>query len=319
MKAVVFYENGSPDVLKLVEIVKPTPADDEVLIKVCAASVNPLDWRVMRGGPFLLRILARGPKMKQPGVDVAGVVEAVGKSVTRFKVGDAVFGSCKGSFAEYTHAQESKLARKPENVTFEDAASLPVAGLTALQGLRDNGRIQPGQEVLINGASGGVGTFAVQIAKSFGAEVTGVCGTRNVEFVKSLGADRVIDYTREDFTETSERYDILFDNMGNHPLLAYRRILKPKGRCVIVGGPKSMWPILGHALQAVVLSWFVSQKLGMMLAKVNSEDLAKLGELMQSGKVKAVIDRRYSLSEVPQAMAYAEEGHTRGKVVISVS
>ncbi len=316
MRAIVYEGSGSPDILKLVEIDKPAPGDNEVLIKVCAASVNPLDWRMMRGGPVILRLLDRGPKQKRPGVDVAGVVEAVGKSVTRFKPGDAVFGAAKGAFAEYACAEESKLAVKPEGLGFEDAAAIPIAGLTALQALRDNGRIQAGDKVLINGAAGGVGTFAVQIAKAFGAEVTGVCSARNLEFVKSLGADRVIDYTREDFTQTSERYDILFDNQGNHSLSAYRRILKPKGRCVIVGGPKNMWAILRRALHAMALSWFVSEKLGMMLAKVKSDDLARIAELMQAAKVNAVIDRRYSLSEVPQAMAYGEEGHTRGKVVI---
>lgn len=318
MKAIVYYGNGSPDILKLVDLDMPTPADNEVLIKVRAASVNPLDWRMMRGGPAFLRLLDRGPKMKRPGVDVAGVVEAVGKSVTHFKPGDAVFGAAAGSFAEYACGEESKLAAKPESISFEDAACVPIAGLTALQALRDNGKIEAGNKVLINGAAGGVGIFAVQIAKLFGAEVTGVCSARNLELVKSLGADRVIDYTREDFTQTGERYDILFDNMGNHPLLTYRRILKPNGRCVIVGGPKSMWVILARALHAMVLSWFVSQKLGMMLAKMRSDDLARIAEMMQSGKVKAVIDRRFSLAEVPQAMAYGEEGHTRGKVVIVV-
>lgn len=319
MKAIVYEGNGAPDILRFVDLDKPTPADNEVLIKVCAAAVNPLDWRMMRGGPFILRLLDRGPKLKRPGVDVAGVVEAVGKNVARFKAGDAVFGCCKGSFAEYACAEESKLALKPENVSFEDAASIPIAGLTALQALRDNGKLQSGDKVVINGAAGGVGTFAVQIAKSFGAEVTGVCSARNLDFVKSLGADHVIDYTRDNFTQTSERYDILLDNMGNHSLSAYRHILKPKGRLVIVGGPKNIWLILARLVTAPVMSWFVSQKMGMMLAKVNADDLAAIGELMQSGKVKAVIDRRCRLSEVPQAMAYAEEGHVRGKVVITIA
>jgi len=319
VKAIIYEGNGSPDILQLVDLDKPDPADNEVLIKVCAAAVNPLDWRMMRGGPFVLRALDRGPKMKHPGVDVAGVVEAVGKNVTRFKPGDAVFGCGKGSFAEYACAEESKLALKPENVSFEDAASSPIAALTALQALRDNGKIQPGQKVLINGAAGGVGTFAVQIAKSFGAEVAAVCSSRNLEFVRSLGADHVIDYASENFTETPERYDILLDNMGNHSLSAYRRILKPNGRLVIVGGPKNVWLILARLVIAPVISLFVSQKMGMMLAKVKTDDLAIIGEMMRSGKVTAVIDRRYSLSDIPRAMAYAEEGHTRGKVVITVA
>ena len=286
MRAIVYYGNGSSDILKLVDLDKPTPADDEVLIKVQAASVNPLDWRMMRGGPAIFRLLDRGPKMKRPGVDVAGVVEAVGKNVTRFKPGDPVFGAAKGSFAEYACGEESKLAVKPESISFEEAASIPIAGLSALQGLRDHGKIGAGSKVLINGAAGGVGIFAVQIAKLFGAEVTGVCSTRNLDFVSSLGADRVIDYTRENFTQTSERYNILFDNMGNHPLRAYRRILKPKGRCVIVGGPKSMWVILERLARAAVLSCFVSQKLGMMLARMKSDDLARFAKMMESGKVK---------------------------------
>ena len=267
MKAVVYYKNGSPNVLNLVEIDKPTPADNEVLLKVRAASVNPLDWRTMRGGPFIFRLLDRSSKMKRPGVDVAGIVDAVGKNVTCFKSGDAVFGCCKGSFAEYACAEESKVALKPESVSFEQAASAPIAALTALQGLRDHGQIKPGQKVLINGAAGGVGTFSVQIAKSFGAEVTGVCSTRNVEMVRSLGADRVIDYSREDFTSSADRYDILLDNQGNHPLSECRRLLKPNGRCVIVGGPKNVWIILARGLQALVTSWFVHQKMGMFVAK----------------------------------------------------
>ena len=319
MKAIVYYDYGSPEVLKLVDLDKPVPADDEVLIKIHAASVNPLDWRMMSGSPFVLRLLSlRGPKIKRPGVDFAGQVEAVGKDVTRLKPGDAVFGACQGSFAEYACTKESKVAIKPENVSFEDAASAPIAALTALQALRDHGRVQAGQRVLINGAAGGVGTFAVQIAKSFGAEVIGVCSTRNVELVRSLGADRVTDYTREDFAKSGERYDILFDNMGNHSLSASRRVLKPHGRGVIVGGPKNIWIIFAHALQAVVFSWFVSQRFGMMMAKMNSEDLATIGDLIASGRVKPVIDRRYSLSEVPDAMRYSEEGHARGKVIITI-
>src|SRR5947209_15673844 len=238
MKAIVYRNYGSPDVLKCEAIEKPTAGDNEVLIKVRAASVNPYDWHFMRGTPYFLRILAglRKPKDKRLGVDVAGQVETVGRNVTQFKPGDEVFGVSRGAFAEYARASESKLARKPENVTFEQAASVPIAGLTALQGLRDKGQIQPGQKVLINGAAGGVGTFAVQIAKSFGADVTGVCSTRNLGMVRSIGADHVIDYTKEDFTKSEQRYDVILDNVANHSLLECRRVLNPKGKYVLIGG-----------------------------------------------------------------------------------
>jgi len=329
MKAVVYYNYGSPDVLKCEEIENPTAGDNEVLIKVRAASVNPLDWHFMRGTPYFVRILAglRKPKVTRLGVDVAGQVEAVGRNVTQSKPGDEVFGACRGAFAEYACTSESALAMKPDNVTFEQAASVPIAALTAVQGLRlgglgDKGQIQPGQKVLINGAAGGVGTFAVQIAKSFGADVTGVCSTRNVDMVRSIGADRVIDYTQEDFTKSGQRYDLLFDCVGNHSLLACRRVLNPKGIYIPVGGEGGRWMIgpLARSITALVLSRFVSQKLvAFFLARLSKDgDLAILRELMKAGKVTPVIDKRYRLSEVPEAIRYLEEGHARGKVVITL-
>ena len=322
MKAVVYHNYGSPDVLKCEEIEKPTAGDNEVLIKVRAASVNPLDWHFMRGTPYVVRIMAGllKPKVTRLGVDVAGQVEAVGRNVTQFKPGDEVFGACRGAFAEYACTTESALVMKPDNVTFEQAASVQVAALTALQGLREKGRIQAGQKVLINGAAGGVGTFAVQIAKSFGAEVTGVCSTRNVDMVRSIGADRVIDYTQEDFTKTGQRYDLILDCVGNHSLLTCRRFLTPKGIHVGVGGPSGPWMIgpLARAITGPVLSWFVSQKFLTFMAKSNKEDLTIMRELMATGKVTPVIDRRYKLSEVPEAVRYLEEGHARGKVIITV-
>jgi len=323
MKAIVYHDYGSPDVLKCEEIDKPTPGDSEVLIRVRAASVNPADWHYMRGTPYFVRLQAglRRPKATRLGVDVAGQVETVGRNVTQLKPGDGVFGACRGAFAEYACAAESALVMKPDNVTFEQAASVPIAAVTALQGLRDKGRIQPGQKVLINGAAGGVGTFAVQIAKSFGAEVTGVCSTRNVDRVRSIGADQVIDYTQEDFTKTGQRYDIILDAVGNHSLLACRRALNPKGIYVAVGGPSGPWMIgpLARAITAPVLSRLVSQNLVMLLARLSKEgDLAILRDLMAAGKLIPVIDRTYPLSEVPEAIRYLEEGHARGKVVITL-
>jgi len=322
MKAIVYYNYGSPYVLKYEEIERPTPADDEVLIRVRAASVNPYDWHFMRGTPYFVRIVAglRKPKVTRLGVDVAGQVEAGGRNVTQFKPGDEVFGTCHGAFADYACTSESKLVTKPDNVTFEQAASVPIAALTALQGLRDKGQIQPGQKVLINGAAGGVGTFAVQIAKSFGADVTGVCSTRNVDMVRSIGADHVIDYTQEDFTKSGQHYDLILDSIGNHSLSACRRVLNPKGIYVMVGGPAGRWMIgaLARVLTALVWSRFVSQKLVMCFARPSRADLTVMQELMKAGKVIPVIDRRYKLSEVPEAIRYLEEGHARGKVVISV-
>jgi len=321
MKAIVYYNYGSPDVLKCEEIEKPTAGDNEVFIRVRAASVNPFDWHFMRGTPYMVRIQAglRKPKDKRLGVDVAGQVEAVGRNVTQFRPGDEVFGACRGAFAEYACASESALVMKPDNVTFEQAASAPVAAFTALQGLRDKGQIQPGQKVLINGAAGGVGTFAVQIAKWFGADVTGVCSTRNADMVRSIGADRVIDYTQEDFTKSGQRYDLFFDCVGNHSLLACRRVLNPKGIYIVVGGPDGRWlGPLARMIKTLVLSRFVSQNLVMFLARRSKEDLTIMHELMKAGKVTPVIDKRYKLSEVPEAIRYLEEGHARGKVVITL-
>jgi NADPH:quinone reductase-like Zn-dependent oxidoreductase len=322
MKAIVYYQYGSPDVLKCAEIAKPSPGDDEVLIRVRAASVNPYDYHFMRGTPYLVRIAAgvRKPKDKRLGTDVAGQVEAVGRNVTQIKPGDEVFGLCKGAFAQYACTPESKLGMKPENATFEQAAAVPIAAFTALQGLRDKGHIRPGHKVLINGAAGGVGTFAVQIAKSFGADVTGVCSTRNVDMVRSIGADRAIDYTRKDFTNGTQRYDLILDCIGNHSLSAFRRVLNPEGTYIIVGGPADRWMIgfLARLIKALVLSRFVSQKLVMVGAKSSKADLAVLHDLMKVGKVTPVIDRQYRLGEVPDAIRYLEEGHARGKVVITL-
>jgi NADPH:quinone reductase-like Zn-dependent oxidoreductase len=327
MKA-AYTRYGPPDVVEVNDLDKPVPMDNEVLIKVRAASVNPLDWKTMTAGPYIIRLLLglRKPKIKQLGVDVAGQVEAVGRNVTQFKPGDAVFGTCRGAFAEYActcqsaKLMKSALVMKPDNVTFEQAAAAPVAALTALQGLRDKGRIEPGQKVLINGAAGGVGTFAVQIAKSFGTDVTGVCSTRNVDMVRSIGADRVIDYTQEDFTRGEQRYDLLLDNVGNHSLSACRRVLNPKGKLIMVGAPNGVRVIdlLARLIGALVLSPFVSQKLITFIARSNEEDLTIVGELMATGKVTPIIDRRYSLSEVPEALRYLEEGHARGKVAITL-
>src|SRR5215469_11512263 len=272
MKAIVYHRYGSPDVLKCEEIEKPAVGDDEVLLRVRAASVNPADWHLMEGKPFLLRLSGLGllqPKDMRLGRDVAGQVEAVGKNITKFKPGDAVFGACPGAFAQYACASESSLAMKPDSVTFEQAGSVAIAALTALQGLRDKGKIQPGQKVLINGAAGGVGTFAVQIAKSFGADVTGVCSTRNVEMVRSIGADHVVDYTKEDFTKSADRYDVFLDNVGNHSLSECTRVLNPKGKYIIIGGPSGRWiDPLPRMMGVLLQSRFVSQEVGMFLAQL---------------------------------------------------
>jgi len=322
MKGVVYCDYGSPAVLKLEDVEKPVPTDSEVLVRVRAAAINPLDWHYMRGTPYIGRIAMglRKPKVTRLGVDFAGVVESVGRSVTQFKPGDEVFGGRTGALAEYVSVREDRsVVLKPSNVTFEQAAAVPVAAITALQGLRDQGKVEAGQKVLINGASGGVGTFAVQIAKSFGAEVTGVCSTRNVDMVRSIGADQVIDYTKEDFTKSAQRYDLIIDNVGNHSLSELRRVLKPKGKYIMIGGPAGRWiDPLPRALQALVWSRFVSQDMRMFVANLNQKDLATLRDLMQAGKVTPVIDRRYRLSEVQAAMRYLEAGHARGKVVITV-
>jgi len=322
MKAAVYRRYGPPDVVHIEDVQKPSPKDNEVLLKVRAASVNPLDAGLMKGKPHSFRLLfgLRKPRLTRPGVDVAGQVEAVGRNVTQFKPGDEVFGSCRGAFAEHACTQESKLVIKPANVTFEQAASVPVGALTALQGLREKAHIQARQKVLINSAAGGVGTFAVQIAKSFGADVSGVCSTRNVEMVRSIGADRVIDYTQEDFTKSGQRYDLILDCVGNHSLSACRRVLNPRGTYIAVGGPSGRWMIgpLARAITALALSRFVSQKLVMVLAKPSKGDLTIMRDLMEAGKVTPVIDKRYGLSEVPEAVRYLEAGHARGKVVVTV-
>lgn len=322
MKAAVHTRYGPPDVVQIADVERPTPNDDEVLIKVRAASLNPMDGHSIRGGGRIMTGLLK-PKNMRLGADVAGQVEAVGRNVTRFTPGDAVFGACRGALAEYASASESRLAMKPDNVTFEQAASVTVAGLTALQGLRDKGKIQRGQKVLINGASGGVGTFAVQIAKSFGADVTGVCSTKNVEMVRSIGADHVVDYTQENFTHAGQRYDLIFDNVSNHSFSARRRVLNSNGICIGVGiggagSHEGQWARLAGSLMALVGSWFVSQKFVVFVAKINNQDLTTLGEMMSAGKVTPVIDKCYRLSEIRDAIRYLETGHSRGKVVIAL-
>lgn len=325
MKAIVYCDYGLAN-LKLEDVEKPTPNDDQILVKVHAASVNPYDWHFVEGTPKIMRMMGVGlrkPKDTRLGVDFAGTVEAVGKNVTQFKPGDDVFGGKGGAFAEYVcRRAQGAVALKPANISFEQAASVNIAGITALQAIRDKGKVQAGQKILINGASGGVGTFAVQIAKLFGADVTGVCSTRNVDMVRSLGADHVIDYTKEDFTKGEQRYDVILDNVTNRSLLECRRVLTPKGKYVMIGGggPNEQGVIgpLANPIKAMLLSPFVSQEMGMMMADTNQKDLTVLADLMQSGKVKPVIDRTYKLSEVPEAIRYLEQGHARGKVVITL-
>jgi NADPH:quinone reductase-like Zn-dependent oxidoreductase len=317
MKAIVYTEYGSPDVLQFKDVEKPTPKDNEVLVKVHAASANPADWHLMRAEPFLAR-LENGllkPKNTKLGADVAGRVEAIGSNVTQLRVGDDVFGGMPlselGGFAEYVCAPEELLALKPAKMTFEQAAAVPLAAFTALQGLRDKGQIQSGQKALINGASGGVGTFAVQIAKSFGTEVTGVCSKHNLDMVRSIGADHVIDYTQQDFTQTGQRYDLIFDAVGNRSVSDYKRALSPNGICSVAG-----FTTLSRLFQVMLLG---GKKIGMMeTAKANKKDLASIKELLEADKVVPVIDRRYPLSETAEAIRYLEEGHAQGKVVIAV-
>ncbi len=323
MKAIVYCEYGSPDVLKFEDVEKPVPNDDQVLIKVRAASLNFIDPGAMRG-PWPLRLMfgLRKPEKTRLGNDVAGQVEAIGKNVTQFKPGDEVFGVGRPTIAEYACARERGLVIKPANVTFEQAGSVAWAGFTALQGLR-KGNIQPGQKVLINGATGGVGTFAVQIAKSFGAEVTAVCSTGKVDLVRSIGADHVIDYTKEDFTKGDQRYDVIFDNVNNHSFSDRRRVLTPNGICVVagIGGAglhPEAWGRIAGIFKADLLSRFVRQKFVRYGTTTNKEDLKLLSDLMQTGKLTPVIDRTYKLSETAEAMRYFEEGHARGKVVITV-
>ncbi len=320
MKAVVYTQYGPPDVLRLQEIAKPAPAEQEVLIKVHAASVNPLDFHHMRGH---VRVMTgvRAPKHKVLGCDIAGRVEAVGGGVKQFRPGDEVFGVrglAGGGFAEYVCAREDKLALKPANISFEEAAAVPIAAITALLGLRDKGRIQPGQKVLVDGASGGVGTFAVQIAKSFGTEVTAVCSTRNVETARSIGADHVIDYTREDFTQSGQRYDLILGANAYHSLFDYRRALTQDGIYVMAGGGTGVQAVLLPMLLGPLLSLIGRKKMCFFIAKVKKEDLDFLKDLLAAGKVVPVIDRRYPLSEAAKALGYLEEGHAQGKVVITV-
>jgi NADPH:quinone reductase-like Zn-dependent oxidoreductase len=321
VKAIVCRTYGSPEVLRLEDVAVPTPDADQVLLRVRAASLNPYDWHFMRGSPFMIRMLSglTKPKDTRVGVDVAGVVDAIGSRVTRFKPGDEVFGGCRGAFAEYACAAETALAMKPASVTFEQAAAVPVAGYTALQALRDHGRIERGQSVLVNGAAGGVGTFAVQFAKAFGAHVDGVCSTRNIDLVCALGADRAIDYTREDFTKSSERYDIVVDCHASGSLVAGVRVLAPGGRYVIVGAPGRgvmgpLWP----AVKALVLAPLMRRRLTMMMAKPNRDDLALIADWMEAGTVTPALDRRYRLDEASEAIRYLEQGHARGKVVLTV-
>jgi NADPH:quinone reductase-like Zn-dependent oxidoreductase len=324
MKAVVHCEYGGPEVLTLADVEKPVPTDNQVLVKVHAASLNPLDLTIR--GPLLIRPILgmRKPKDTRLGVDYAGTVEAVGKNVTQFKPGDEVFGFCRGSLAEYAVTFERALVMKPANVPFEQAASIPLAGLTALQGLRE-GKIQPGQKVLINGATGGVGTFAVQIAKSLGAEVTAVCSTRNVDLVRSIGADHVIDYTKEDYTKSDQHYDVIFDNVCNHSFFERRRVLTAKGICVLTGmggaGVKegqALGRIVGNLFIARGLSSFTDQKFAQYMTKVSNDDLIMLGDLVQARKVRPVIERICKLSDAPEAFRVFDQGHARGKIVITV-
>ena len=322
MKAIVYHQYGSPDVLQLQDMDKPVVRNDAVLVRIRAAAANPYDWHFMRGEPYFMRLFIglRTPKANGLGVDFAGQVEAVGKDVTQFHPGDEVFGVCNRAFAEYLCTPENELALKPTNLTFEQAAAVPLAAVTALQGLRDTGQLQPEQKVLIIGASGGVGTFAVQIAKVFGAHVTGVCSTRNLELVRSLGADHVIDYTQEDFTQSGQKYDLIFQLAGTRSPSHCRRALTSKGRLVLSSGDSDgRWigPI-DRLIKAAALSPFVSQTLSSLNTKRSKKDLPYLTELIEAGKVTPVIDRTHSLGEVPEALRYLEQGHARGKVVITV-
>jgi NADPH:quinone reductase-like Zn-dependent oxidoreductase len=321
MKAIVHERYGRPGVLELREVDKPAIEDDRVLVRVHASSVNPVEWYGVTG-PYFTRVGTglRRPKDTSVGGDLAGRVEAVGRDVKSFQPGDEVYGTSGGSWAEYASAREARLAPKPANLSFEEAAAVPVAALTALQALRDKGRVQPGQKVLINGASGGVGTFAVQIAKSFGAEVTGVCSTRNVEQARSLGADRVVDYTKEDFTKIGERHDLMIDIAGSRSFLACRRVLTPEATIVVVGGPmtyRGLGP-LPHIAGTILKSRGRSQTVTFFVAQITTEDLNSLRELLEAGKVTPVIDRKFPLSEAPEALTYLGKGHARGKVVITV-
>jgi len=321
VKAIVQVQYGSPDVLTLKDVDKPVVKDDQVLVRVNAAAINIADWHLLRGVPYAMR-LASGllkPKREIPGLDVVGEVEVTGENVEQFRPGDEVFGWCRGAFAEYACAAETNLLPKPANLTFEQAAAVGDSAFTALAAVRDQGKVQPGHTVLINGASGGVGTFAVQIAKALGANVTGVCGSRNVDMVRSIGADQVIDYAKEDFTQAGQRYDVMLDLVGSRSLSDCRRALTPRGTYVVVG-VKDMgrWFGLGRQTKALLLSPFVRQRMRVFVVRHNREDLAVLKELVEAGKVAPVIDRRYTLREVPEALRYQGEGHSQGKIVIAV-
>ena len=323
MQAIRYQCYGSPDVVEFAAVERPEPAAGQVLVKVRAASVNPLDWHYMRGSPYFMRLMSGigTPADTRLGVDFAGTVVAVGESVTRYQPGDEVFGGANGAFAEYVLVRESgAIALKPDNVSFEEAASVPIAAITALQALRDKGQLEAGQKVLINGASGGVGTFAVQIAKALGAEVTGVCSTRNVEMVRSIGADHVFDYKKENYTESERRYDLILDMVGNHSVRQNLGVLEPSGTLVVVGGGKGDWvePLKGP-LQVLLLSPFVDQEIALLLARLDPGDLAMLAEFMEKGEVKPVMDRRYTLEQVPEALRYSESGRARGKIIITVN
>lgn len=323
MKAIVCTQYGPPDLLQFKEVATPVPKDNEVLIKLYAAAVNPLDWRLLRADPVFIRLFfgLLKPKFEIPGSDISGRVEAVGKNVTQFRPGDEVFGAkgfAGGGFAEYVCAVEDALALKPTNISFEEAAAVPVAAITALLGLRDKGGIQPGQKVVIDGASGGVGTFAIQIARSFGAEVTAVCSTRNLDIARSIGADHVIDYTREDFTRNGQRYDLIMAANARHSVFAYRRALSPDGICVKAGGKPTLQGILQDLLIAPLLSMVAGKKTCSFIAKLDKKDLVFLAGLLETGKVAPVIDRRYPLSDTAQALRYLEEGHAQGKVIIVI-
>ena len=322
MKAVTYRCYGPADVLEYGDVAKPEPKANEVLVKVRAAGVNPLDWHYMRGTPYIMRLGSGigNPKDTRLGVDFAGKVEAVGADVSRFKVGDEVFGGASGAYAEYLAIAEDRgLALKPSNVSFEQAAAVPIAALTALQALRDKGKLQPGEKVLINGASGGVGTFAVQIAKSMGADVSGVCSTRNVEMVRSIGADHVFDYKKENYTESDNEFDLIVDMVGNHSLSANRSVLPADGRLVMVGGSKGDWlgPLM-RPIGAMLQGPFVDQELVTLLARIRQSDLELIAEMMQSGAVTPVLDRSYPLGDVASAIRYSESGRARGKIIVSV-
>ncbi len=313
MNAILYSRYGSADVLELQQVDRPEVGDDGILVRILAASVNPLDWHYMTGKPYFMRLQAglRKPKKATLGVDMAGRVETVGKNVTKFKPGDEVFGWSAASFAEYVKVTEKAIVSKPSKVSFEQGAAVAVAALTALQGLRDKGNLQPGHKVLINGAAGGVGTFAVQIAKALGAEVTGVCSTRNIDMVRSIGADHVIDYTKDNFTKDGKCYDIVLDNIGNHSLIACKRVLNPGGKLVVVGAP------ISHIIGALLRIPFTTKKAFPFIAKMTNADLVVMRELLESGKVIPVVDRCYSLNDIAEALTYLELGHAQGKVIIT--